>query len=227
MSKIIQSGSVVSFENVRFHELDATGRGEGPFFVPVAPAREKPNTGPGGETKAVKTEPVKEPAIDLEAVRKEAYTKGKKEGRLEAEKELHTAAQALAGALEKVSRLRESLLSRSKEDMVRLVMGVVKRVIQTEVMEKEDIITRTIARALKAAVQYDEYYIHIHPDDLRVVTEKEPLFLASMKGLENIQFIVDENISRGGCLAESKAGDVDATMETQLDEIYEHLRKEI
>lgn len=228
MSKIIQSGSGIPFENVRFSELDSMGKGESFFFVPAAPAQsEKGKTGAATQSQASKKEPVKESPPDPEVIRKEAYTRGKKEGRLESEKELHTAVQALAAALEQISRLRESLLSRSREDMVRLVMGVARRVIRTEVEEKEAVIVKTVTGALEAAVESDEYYIRINPADLKVVTENEPLFLAAMKGLSDIHFIADEKITRGGCLAESKAGDVDATIETQLDEIYEHLRKEI
>ncbi|MFW6055605.1 MAG: FliH/SctL family protein, partial [Thermodesulfobacteriota bacterium] len=107
------------------------------------------------------------------------------------------------------------------------VMGVARQVIQAEVTEKKDIILQTVTRALEAAVQSDEYIITVHPEDLKLVTEKEPLLLAGMKGLQNIHFRGDESVSRGGCLAESHSGDVDATIETQLKEIHEHLCRKI
>jgi len=69
--------------------------------------------------------------------------------------------------------------------------------------------------------------VRIHPADMEAVLENKPLFLASMKGLQNIHFTPDESVSRGGAAAESRAGDVDATIESQLETIYEHLRYEI
>ncbi len=234
MSKIFPSGSGVYFENVEFNDLESSAGGKGAFFVRKCPAEPKSPEAPGGSGQTGPSDPQqpgKAAAADLEAIREEAYQKGrlegKREGRSEVENELHTATQALAEALEQISRLRASLLDKSKEDMVRLVMAVARQVIQTEVEENGQIIVKTVTRALEAAVESDEYYIRLNPADLTRVKESEPLFLAAMKGLQNIHVIADESISRGGCRAESRAGDVDATLESQLEKIYAHLRSEI
>ncbi|MCF8024333.1 MAG: flagellar assembly protein FliH [Desulfobacteraceae bacterium] len=226
MSRIIQAESDVEVYNVRFADLEGGGN-EGCFFERLYPAEKAADQDPPAN-KARQTAPhteeqITEQPVDIEAIREEAYTKGKKEGRAEVEKKLHSTAQSLADALEQISRLRESLLSKSKEDMVRLVMAVARQVVQTDVEEKEDIIVNTVKKTLEAAVAADEYYIRVHPEDLAIVKEHEPLFLAAMKGLQNIHFMADESISRGGCVAESRAGDVDATIETQLSEIKDHL----
>lgn len=231
MSKIFHSRSGVEFERVRFQDLESISQKADSFFVlrsPVETGKRKNNDDTGAEISInMKKEPVAEKSVNLEELKEEAYAKGRVAGRLEAEENLHSATQALGAGLEQISCMRKSLLIKSKEDMVRLIMAVVKRVIHTEVEEKEDIIVKTVSMALQAAVQADKYYIRVHPEDLKIVTEKEPLFLASMKGLQNIYFLSDETVSRGGCLAESQAGEVDATLESQLNEIYEHLRKEI
>jgi flagellar assembly protein FliH len=231
LSKIFHSGSGIEFKSVRFQDLETTGKEKGSFFVlkfPVDPGKGKPE--PGKETEIPinkKKEPSTEKSINLEIIKEEAFAKGKMAGRLEAEEKLHSATQALGSGLEQISCLRKSLLTKSKEDMVKLIMAVVKQVIHTDVEEKEGIIVKTVLKTLEAAVQADKYYIRVHPEDLKIVTENEPLFLAGMKGLQNIYFLADETVSRGGCLAESQAGEVDATIDSQLKEIYEHLRKEI
>ena len=186
----------------------------------------------GGDVKSPsaskKTEqPAPKQEIDVEAVKQEAYAKGKKEGRLEVENTLQKASDALAAGLEELQELKDSVFNRSKEDMIRLVMGVAERVIQAEVQEKQEIVTKTVMRALTAAVQSEEYTVKIHPEDLEAVREHKPLFLARIKGLKRIHFLTDESISRGGCLAESRVGDVDATLETQLQEIFRQLQMEI
>lgn len=231
MSKIFQSGSGVKFESVRFQDLESISREKGSFFVlrsPVESGNKEKSDDKVAETSISKEiEPTSEKSVNLEEIKEEAFSKGKVTGRLEAEEKLHSATQALGAGLEQISCLRNSLLIKSKEDMIRLIMAVVKQVIHTEVEEKEDIIIETVSRALQAAVQADKYYIRVHPEDIHIVNEKEPLFLAGMKGLQNIYFLADETVGRGGCLAESQTGEVDATIESQLNEIYEHLRKEI
>ncbi len=232
MSKIIRSGSGVYFENVRFRDLESrAGDADDDFFVRECPCELKSPDAPYDSLPA--SEPETEP--DINAIREEAYARGreegylqgKKDGRGEVEEELHSAAQALAEGLEQISRLHQSLLTRSREDMVRLVMAVARQVIQVEVEEKAELVVKTVTRALEAAVASDEYYIKVHPEDLAQVKANEPLFLAAMKGLENIHFIPDEDISRGGCRAESQAGNVDATIETQLEKVEAHLKAEI
>lgn len=227
MFKIYRNGSDIPFERVRFQDLESTQDGTNALFVPKLP------TGSGSiKSSAVSVSEsqekpeenlTKDKTTDLEAIKKEAYTKGRIAGRQESEKKLHSAVKAFGDGLEQINNLRKSLLESSKEDMVRLIMAAAKKVIQTEIEKNKEIIIHTVNKALQSAIEADEYYIKVHPEDLRIVSEKEPLFLASMKGLQNIHFISDETISRGGCIAESRTGEVDATIESQLDEIYKHL----
>lgn len=233
MSKIIPSRSKVAFERINFQDLDSISLEKGSFFLPslqLSNEQKKKcnNSDKLNESLYTKTsKPQLEQPIDIEAIKEEAYTQGKSAGFLEAEKKLHSTVQAFETGLEQISILRNSLLIKSKEDMIKLIMAAVKQIIHVEVNEKEDIITKTISKVLENAIQADKYYIRVNPKDLSTVNEKEPLFLAAMKGLQNIYFIADETVSRGGCLAESHAGDVDGTIESQLSEIYEHLHREI
>ncbi len=235
MSKIFRSGSGIRFENVRFQDLESIRLGNTPLFVPKVLAERIIDEEPGSDPdtpKDIADEEVEvevesqAPSVDVEAIKKEAYTEGKTAGFLQAEKKLHSAVQAFGDGLEKIDRLRRSILEKSKEDMVRLVMAIAEKIVRTEIEEKKDIVVNTVKMAISAAIQADEYHIRVNPEDLGTVAENEPLFLASMKGLRHICFIADKTVSRGGCLAESNAGDVDATIETQLEEIYQQLRKD-
>ncbi len=227
MFKIYPSGSDIQYESVRFQDLELTQDGTNALFVPkfpTGPGDIKPSAVSVSEAKKKTDENLlKDETTELEAIKKEAYTKGRIAGRQESEKKFHSAVQAFGEGLEQINGLRKSLLESSKEDMVRLIMAVAKKVIQTEIEKNKEIIIHTVNKALQSAIEADEYYIKVHPEDLQIVSEKEPLFLASMKGLQNIHFISDETISRGGCIAESRSGEVDATIESQLDEIYKHL----
>lgn len=230
MSKIFHSGSGVEFESIRFQDLELISKEKGFSFVPRFPVKSlevKNNDKKAERSNKTNRESSAEKNIDIDAIKEEAYLKGKVDGRLEAEEKLHSATQALKIGLEEISCLTKSLLVKSKEDMVRLIMAVAKQVIHTEIGVNETIVLNTVSRVLQTAIQADKYYIRVNPEDFKIVTEKEPLFLACMKGLQHIYFLADETVSRGGCLAESQAGEVDATVESQLAEIYQHLCKEI
>jgi flagellar assembly protein FliH len=129
----------------------------------------------------------------------------------------------LADSLAELSRLRERVLKNSTEDMLRLALAVAEQVIHCEVKADSTIILATLQEALQAAISSDAYHVKVHPDDLALVMEKKPLFLASVSGLKNITLEADEAVSRGGCLIESELGQVDASIEGQLGELKQKL----
>jgi flagellar assembly protein FliH len=111
--------------------------------------------------------------------------------------------------------------------MVRLVRTIAEKVIHVEVRSRERPILRAVERAIHASVQSEEYRVRVNPEDMSVVTENKPLFLASISGLQNIVIESDQEISRGGCVVESDQGKVDGTIETQLEQIQEQLYSDI
>ncbi len=160
---------------------------------------------------------------DIEA----AYARGKREGLDSAEGNLVTAAQALAAAAEEISRLRVSLAKNSSQDMLRLVMAISEQILRREVAADPKVILTIIENALQSSVRSDQYRIRINPADLENVTQQKPLFLASISGLKNLSIETDAAISPGGCRVDSDLGDVDATIETQLEAIQQALSEAI
>jgi flagellar assembly protein FliH len=158
-------------------------------------------------------------AENLEAKLEEAFARGRREGAKEAELRFGKATEALAVAVEEISRLRGSLLDNASQDMLRLVLSIARQVIHVELSVNSGIILGTIERALQAAVRSDAYHLRVNCEDLALVTEKKPLFLARISSLQNITIEADSTVSRGGCRLESELGEVDATIESQLEVI--------
>ncbi len=153
-----------------------------------------------------------------------AYRRGRDEALSGAAAGLVSAADALGQALTEIARLREDLLKNSTGDMVRLVTVIAEQVLQAEIATRPEFVLETLRRALQHALKADEYHVRVHPDDLAMVTENKPLFLASISGLKTLRFEEDASVARGGCLIESDLGQVDATIDTQLEEIRQSLR---
>lgn len=169
------------------------------------------------------------PAPDLSVPKQleEAYARGRQEGLAMAEQKLESTTQALTQALEDVSRLRNSLAQTGSRDMLRLVMAVSEQIVRRAVAADPSVVLAIIENALQVSVRADNYRIRINPVDLEGVTKQKPLFLASISGLKNISFEADASITPGGCRVDSELGDVDATIETQLESIREALNEAI
>lgn len=157
----------------------------------------------------------------------EAYARGRQEGLAAAELRFESTIQALTQALEDVSRLRQSLAQTGSQDMLRLVMTVAEQIVRRSIEVDPNVVLSIIETALQASVRADNYRIRINPADLEGVTKQKPLFLASISGLKNLSFEGDPEISSGGCRVDSELGDVDATIESQLDAIRAALSEAI
>lgn len=153
----------------------------------------------------------------------EAKARGRQEGLALAEERFDATTRALAQGLEDVSRLRESLAQSGSQDMLRLVMAVAEQIVRRTIVVDPNVVLTIIESALQASVRSDNYRLSIHPEDLEVVNAQKPLFLASISGLQNLSIDADVAISRGGCRVDSELGDVDATIESQLDAIRQAL----
>lgn len=221
LSKIYRGNENRTFEPILFADFDGNGdTGFGESAVDLSPSSAPEAAGPA------MSEVPSPPPVDVEALEQAAFERGREAGRRETETLLGQSAQALAEAAVEISQLRESLHKNSVEDMLRLVMAIAEQVIHVQVEQYGHIIVDTIERALKAAIKADEYHIRVNPQDLEVVKEKKPLFIASISGLKNIIFEGDAAIARGGCLVESTLGQVDATLESQLAQIRQHLTEQ-
>ncbi len=157
----------------------------------------------------------------------DAYARGRQDGLAQAEERFGELGRAFAAAVEDIGRLRESILKNSTDDMLRLVLAVARQVVHAEIASNPQIVLETLKRALKAAVRSDEYHIRLHPGDLALVSEHKPLLLASVSGLRNVTLEGDASIARGGCYVESNLGQVDATIDSQLEEIHDRLQQAV
>lgn len=171
-------------------------------------------------------EPQFQPAIDVEAIREEAYNQGMADQAARDHADFLTACQSLTEACQKLDRQRKELLQQSRGEIVNLIITLSRKVIARELKTPRNIIAATLESALEQAIASEEFYVSLHPDDLAFAEEKAPDIIAAIRGLERLVFKTDNTITRGGCLVESKVCLVDATIETQLENLQNLLEEQ-
>lgn len=177
--------------------------------------------------KVSEEESAQEAAIDVEALRTEAYAQGLADGQKKMRLELDKALQAFYQAAKELDGMRNDFIHRQSDDLIHLSIGVAEQVIAAELSLKPDVIVSVVSKAMESAFEADEYRIRVNPEDVSVVQENRPLLLANVNGLRQIYVQSDENITRGGCVIESNKGQVDARLESKLDEIRQQLREAV
>lgn len=217
LSRVYRGEEATDLREFHFGSFDEGGAPAEKPFVAQSPAKPKAAAAPPPPPPP--STPTHKQEID------DAYAKGRREAQEQAAKKLETAARSFAAAVTEVDKLRAELAERSRDDMLRLVMVIAEQVIRREVSLHPDIVVKTIEQALQASVRADHCKIQINPADLDAVTAQKPLFLASISGLKNVNIEAEPKVTAGGCRIESDLGEVDATLETQLEMIRQTLNE--
>lgn len=163
--------------------------------------------------------PPPQPEIDLEAIRQEAYNQGVADQVARFQIELEHTLLAFDQACRKIDKLRRQILDHSRGDLVNLIIALTEKILGQELATPRNIIASTLQTAMEQAIESEEYYVTLHPDDLAFAEAKRPELISAIRGLERIIFKTDATITRGGCLLESAACTVDASIEGQLESV--------
>lgn len=175
---------------------------------------------------APKPAPEPAPAIDLAAIRQEAYNRGMADLSAQFEQELRLAVAAFTTGCQKIDDQRKTMFQRNRGQLVNLLIQLCEKILRRELTAPRNIIAATLEAALDQAIESEEYHVTLHPDDLAVAEARVPDLVAATRGLERLVFKTDPGMTRGGCLLESATCTVDATIEQQLDSTREFLAEQ-
>ena len=157
----------------------------------------------------------------------EAFNKGMDQGRAETiaaqQEKIDRGAAALKNAIEEMVRVHQQDVDRMETETIRLALAIAKKVIGHET-EHGTVIGHVLKSAIKKVVDPRHLTVRLNPKDIDTVNGlKQELLLADDFGAV-IHLEADEMIQRGGCIIETKLGDVDARIDQQIRIIEELLK---
>jgi flagellar assembly protein FliH len=130
-------------------------------------------------------------------------------------------------AVAEITGLRATVLRRAEEDIVTLAFHIARKIIRQEILLNRDVVLSTVRCALETLVDRDTILVRIHPIDLEQVQIMKKELLRQVKGIKNLTLQGDETIERGGCVVESRFGEIDARIEEQLTELEQRFREHL
>lgn len=117
------------------------------------------------------------------------------------------------------SEQREELLKQMRPSVVRLVVGMARRIVGRELETDREAIRRVIDEALGELGRSGRVAVRVSPADAEVLREAVDQNRWAPPSMVELDIVADPAVSSGGCVLESDYGRVDATIETQLDEL--------
>lgn len=165
-------------------------------------------------------------AEDIERIHEEArisgYEAGFAEGRQSGEqqaREMLDAQTALMASI--IGNLREAVgkLEQSvADDLLSLAIEIAAQVMRGAISVKPDLLLPTIREAIATLpLHHAHIVLRLNPQDIEHVRTK----IGEQLAQTGAQLLEDSTISRGGCLLQAGASEVDATIETRWKRVLE------
>ncbi len=139
------------------------------------------------------------------------------------EKSIERLQRLLSEALASFSGQRQRLLASLKPGLVKMVVGVAEAVIQKELATDKGMIVRTVQSTLSELGRSGRIIVRVHPEDARILRDAIADGTWTPPNAVQLDITGDSEMGRGGCVLQSDQGQVDATIQTQLQQIEQHL----
>jgi flagellar assembly protein FliH len=187
-------------------------------LVDAPPSASEPGFRPLGDPAAPAADAVPEaarPEATEEAQR--AFQAGYELGREETRSQVESIAESLVKSLEELAAFRGRLRERYERELLELALGVARKVVQQELAERPEIWLAMIRSAVRRAVDRERITIRIPAPLAAFVREKLPELRATLDDVKELDLVEDPSLPEGGCVIESRFGEVDVGVETQLE----------
>ena len=157
--------------------------------------------------------------VEMQARIAQAAEEGRARGASDAQKQmeapLRDALAVLAREIKTLSTLADHIRRDAEEDLVRLAIGIARRILRREIHTDPAAVLGLVKAALERVAVREILQVRVPPQDVAVL--KSHLDEQGMPG--RIEVFADANLERGAVIVETTRGDLDASVETQLQEI--------
>ena len=161
---------------------------------------------------------------DAVEIRNRAAEEGYRDGLARATAQTAEAIEAVISLTQEASEQKWALINGAEENIVDLALDIAAKIVAEHVEVNPNIVTNIAKKALHLAVEREHIVIRVNLEDLEVMKAAKEDLMCAMDGIQKIELIADRRIKRGGCVIETSAGNIDAGIESQLNEVKQSLR---
>ncbi|WP_113908316.1 flagellar assembly protein FliH [Aliidiomarina celeris] len=161
----------------------------------------------------------------FEAGYKEGLQSGTEAGEAQAKQRAEAQQKALAEQWQtRIEGLRHPLAQVDQaveNQLVHMTKALAKAICWQEVKQNDEIVREALKRSLNdLGMTSQKVEIYVHPDDFNAIDTRWDEKVRADKGW----FLYsDDSMSRGGCRIQTPIVDIDATMETRMQEVFDSL----
>jgi flagellar assembly protein FliH len=164
-------------------------------------------------------------------IRQEARATGEAEGRAAAmaavRAESEPSLQALATAANALDELRDRLVSDLESDAIALALRLAEQIVAGAIHVAPERLIEVAGQAMRRIADRRHVTLVVNPADLELMEESVLRLQSELGGIEHCNVQADRRVGRGGVIARTEAGEIDATIEAQLSRAREIVASEL
>jgi len=168
---------------------------------------------------------------EAEQVRAQARLAGEAEGRAAglaaAQAQTAQALGALASAVRSVEELRSEVVAAIEHDAVELSLRLCEQILAGVLSVQPERVLDVARGALRRLADRHRVTVVVNPADLELLSESIEQLKAELGGIEHCSVQTDRRVARGGAIARTEAGEIDASLEAQLRSAREIVAAEL
>ncbi len=156
---------------------------------------------------------------------KEGREQGLEQGRQEAfdqsNKQLQQLQEAWSQALEQWGQQRDDLLRDARGAVLELAVRLAEKLVYRVIQVDPGVVVDQLSAVLSHVLRSTEVTVHINGDDRAVLEDAMPQLMAGFSHIQQAHLVDDPAVNRGGCRVSYGQGQIDATIQTQLQRLAE------
>jgi flagellar assembly protein FliH len=147
--------------------------------------------------------------------RSAAFEEGAGQARAEAAAGLQAVVERMARSVEEMATLRARLRREAEGDLIRLALAIARRVLNRELAVDPEAMHGLILGALEKLQSHEISRVRVHPDLAAMLRES----LRRVAAHQSAEVVADTSRERGDLVFETTRGNLDVSVEGQLQEI--------
>jgi flagellar assembly protein FliH len=158
-----------------------------------------------------------------QSAREQGFEAGYNEGIGRAEKAVAERLALADSILAATRSAQEEALASAERDLVELAFEIAEKIVRQKVVADPDATIGVLEHALRKAYVRDGLTVLCNPADLERLMGASEQLQTRVGSLAGLTLIGDRRISQGGVVVRTDAGDIDATIESQLERLRDQL----
>jgi flagellar assembly protein FliH len=174
----------------------------------------------------VRADPAEDEPARLRVAELAGYERGRRESETALREQLlrqrNEMLQVHQGVLESLRQAVPGLIRQTEEDLVALALEAARKLVAGLPITAE-MVEAAVRDALAQVEETTDLHIELHPEDLAQLQRLNSPLLTPGSGSGKLCFHASQEVTRGGCLVQTRFGVLDACRETKLARLKKSL----